>query len=402
MGITSSWLTSPPPFVGRDRELAVLRDRLAAAQAGRGSLVLISGEAGIGKTALVDRLAHEAADARLTVLAGHCYDRTETPPYGPWLEIARRVEALPGAVPPIPRLDEAASQSALFAQARDFLVALTADRPLVLVLEDLHWVDSGSLDLLRFVAHGIDELPLLVVATYRGEEIDRRHPLSATVPLLVREAPTERLGLRPLDAEAAQALVRARYNLGETATQRLAAYLIARTEGNALFLTELLRTLEEERRLDRLEDLSSTESLWQTPVPSLLQQIVDDRLSRLGDETAALLTIAAVVGQEVPLAVWGTVAGMDEETLLTAAERAEAAHLVTASAQGDGIRFSHALIRDVLYEHISALRRRRIHLQVAEVLAASPAPDPDAVASHFQRAGDDRAAAVAGAGGRTR
>ena len=395
MDVRSSSPTPPPPLVGRDRELALLHDRLTAARDGRGSLVLITGEAGIGKTALADALCREAAGTGAHVLIGHCYDRTETPPYGPWIQIARRPQALPDAAnaPPVPRLDGATSQADLFAQARDFLVALTAQRPLVLVLEDLHWADSASLDLLRFVARGIDEVPLLLVATYRGEEVDRRHPLAALVPLLVREAPTERLGLRPLDTAAAQALVRARHDLAEPAVHRLAAYLIERTEGNALFLTELLRSLEEEGLIDRIARGAYAQAIAQTPVPALLRQIVDDRLSRLGDETAALLAIAAVVGQEVPLAVWGAVAGTDEEILLAAAERAEAAHLVTASARGDGIRFTHALIRDVLYEHVPALRRRRIHRQVAEALIALPAPDPDAVAYHLQQAGDERAAA---------
>src|SRR4051794_31932192 len=95
MDVRASTPTTPPLLVGRDRELATLHDRLAAARTGRGSLVLISGEAGIGKTALANRLAREATDARVAVLAGHCYDRTETPPYGPWLEITERVRTLP-------------------------------------------------------------------------------------------------------------------------------------------------------------------------------------------------------------------------------------------------------------------------------------------------------------------
>src|SRR5688572_7365456 len=111
----NSVLPSPlsrPPLVGRDRELSVLNDRLTAARDGRGSLVLISGEAGMGKTSLADALCREAADMGAHVLTGHCYDRTETPPYGPWSEITRPVQAPPDAAnsPPIPRLDGASSQ----------------------------------------------------------------------------------------------------------------------------------------------------------------------------------------------------------------------------------------------------------------------------------------------------
>src|SRR4051812_46184834 len=131
------------PLVGRDRELSVLRTHLAEAIAGNGRLILIFGEAGVGKTALADVLVREAADMGAQVLVGHCYDRTETPPYGPWMEIARHVQPLPdfADAPPVPRLDAVTSQAALFAQVRDFLVAATADRPLLLLLEDLHWVD---------------------------------------------------------------------------------------------------------------------------------------------------------------------------------------------------------------------------------------------------------------------
>src|SRR5688500_15896228 len=141
MAVRWSAPTPPPPLVGRDRELALLRDRLAAARGGRGSLVLIGGEAGIGKTALAGAVGDEATAAGARVLVGHCYDRTETPPYGPWREISRRVESLPAA-PPVPRLDGATSQTDLFAQVRAFLALVAAARPLLLVLEDLHWADS--------------------------------------------------------------------------------------------------------------------------------------------------------------------------------------------------------------------------------------------------------------------
>src|SRR5215213_7630489 len=112
MDVRSSSPTPPPPLVGRDRELALLHDCLTAARDGRGSLVLIGGEAGIGKTALSDALCRTAADAGTRVVAGNCYDRTETPPYGPWLQITRRAHARSDAInaPSVPRLDEATSQ----------------------------------------------------------------------------------------------------------------------------------------------------------------------------------------------------------------------------------------------------------------------------------------------------
>jgi ATP/maltotriose-dependent transcriptional regulator MalT len=380
------------PLVGRDRELVLLEDRLAAARAGRGSLVLIEGEAGIGKTALTQELCRKAANLGAHVLTGHCFDRTETPPYGPWIQIARRIQSFQdSAIPPVPRLDNATSQADIFDQSRDFLVALTAEQPVVLVLEDLHWADSASLDLLRFIAHQIGEMALLLLITYRGNEVDRRHPLASLVPLLVREAPTTRLGLRALNDEAAQALVRTRLDLAEADVRRLAAHLIERTAGNALFMTELLRSVEDEGLLDRLDGGSYSAIVGRRPVPVLLEQIIDERLNSLGDEAAALLAIAAVVGQEVPFSLWKAVTGADEEVLLAAAEQAEAAHLVTASAREDTIQFTHSLIRDVLYEHVPALRRRRLHRLVGEAFSALPTPDPDAVAHHFHQAGDERA-----------
>jgi predicted ATPase len=341
-------------LVGRDHELTVLRTQLEAAIAGRGSLVLISGEAGVGKTALDNVLVHEATGVGAQSLTGHSYDRTETPPYGPWIEIAQHFQSLPHAAdaPPVPRLDGATSQANLFTQIRTFLTAATAECPLVLVLEDLHWADTASFALLRFLAHSLASLPLLLVVTYRADEMHRRHPLHTLVPLLVREAQAERLALRPLDAAAIRLLVQARYELPDDFGARLTAYQIERTEGNALFVTELLRTLEEDRVLHRQNGGWRMEPIIDAPVPLLLHQFIDARLTRLGDEADALLAYAAVIGQEVPLAVWRAVTGVEEETLADVAEGAQVAHLVAAWPDRQGIRFTHALVREVLYESV--------------------------------------------------
>jgi DNA-binding CsgD family transcriptional regulator len=393
MEVRSSPSIPPQPLVGRDRELSLLRKLLAAAHQGHGSLVLIEGEAGVGKSALAGAIFREAADGGSHALISYCYDRIETAPYGPWLQIAGRLEVFfPSRHPASHSLDGSASQAAFFAQTRALIAEAAADRPLVLLLEDFHWADRASLDLLRFISHELAELPLLLMTTYRGEAVGSAHPLSGMIPLLVREAPTERLNLRPLDARAVQTLVRARYDLGERSAQHFAEHLIDRTEGNALFLTELLRSLDEAGGVDGQDVQYFVNALRDVPVPTLLKQIVDERLNRLGDAISATLPVAAVIGQEVPLPVWKAVAQADEETLLGVVEEAEGAHLVVAWPNGQGIRFTHALIRDVLYEHVPALRRRRLHQQVAEALMALPAPDPDSVASHLQQAGDVRVA----------
>ncbi|HEX5506247.1 MAG TPA: BREX system ATP-binding domain-containing protein, partial [Thermomicrobiales bacterium] len=394
MDRASPLLPSPEasPLVGRDRELAALRERLEAARAGRGGLVLIGGEAGIGKTTLAEWLLREAAQRGALVLVGRCYDLSETPPYGPWAEaLAHAPLADEGTErPDLAGGRGAASRTALFAVVRDYLAALAARRPLVLLLDDLHWGDPASLDLLRVLARGLADLPLLLLATYRSDELTRRHPLYALLPLLVREARAERLDLHPLD-EAGLRELAACYTLPEADAARLVAYLRGRAEGNPFFAGELLRTLEDDGTLRRAEGIWALGDVTAAGVPPLLRQVIDARVDRLGEATRDLLAAGAVLGQEIPLALWRAVAGGDEATLAGAAERALEARLLAETADGAGVRFAHALIREALYEGTLGPRRRALHRRAAEALLAAPDPDPDAVAHHLQRAGDERA-----------
>jgi DNA-binding CsgD family transcriptional regulator len=385
-----------PPLVGRAREQALLHERLAATLAGHEGIVLIGGEAGIGKTALAVEVGQAAAERGALVLTGHCYDLTETPPYGPWLDAFARYPT-DGALPPLPaplaergRLGAVTSQEELFGQMRDFLSAVAAARPLVLLLDDLHWSDPASLDLLRLVARDRTAHSLLLLITYRSDELLPGHPLATLVPRLVREAHGERLDLRPLDEPAVRALVMAQYALAEPDLARLVAYLQARAEGNPFYLSELLRSLTESRLLRAADSGWALGDLAAAPVPPLLRQVVAERAARLGGAAQRLLALAAVIGQEIPLGLWGAVGEVAEDALLDIVEPAVEAHLL-AAPDGRRVRFVHALVREALYEGLLPPRRRAWHQRAGEALAALPQSDPDAVAYHFQQAGDPRA-----------
>ena len=207
----------------------------------------------------------------------------------------------------------------------------------------------------------------------------------------MREAQAERLDLHPLHDDDVRKLLETRYRLTPANTWRVLAYLQERAEGNPFFLGELLRALEENGTLHPAGNGWELGDLRHLRIPPLLRQLIDARLARLGDETHALLGVAAVIGQEVPLALWEVVAGANDGALLAAGEAASGAHLLVATPDGLDVRFAHALVREAVYQGLSPARRRLLHHRVGELLAARSQPDPDAVAMHFQRACDPRA-----------
>jgi DNA-binding CsgD family transcriptional regulator/tetratricopeptide (TPR) repeat protein len=390
--------SSGPPFlVGRARERSLLRAQLGAALTGQGGLVILSGEAGIGKTTLAEDACQAASAAGAFVLAGRCYDRTETPPYGPWVELLGQFRSLPGRSPALrasapPNMAHSSSQAALFGEMREFLVTLARAQPLVILLDDVHWADTASLDLLRFVARQLASVPILLLSTYRSDEVTRQHPLYWLVPVLVREALAVRIDLSPLGDDDVCALIEHVYQLPSDDTRRLAAYLQARAEGNPFFLGELLQSLAGTVLLPKAAGGWALGALADIRVPVLLRQVIDARLERLGAEAGALLAVAAVIGQVVPLALWAAVGETTVDALLPLVERAVEARVIDAASDGLTVRIAHALIREALYEGVLPPRRRVWHRQIGEaLLAQSAAPDPDAVAYHFSQAGDRRA-----------
>ncbi len=306
-----------PVIYGRELERARLRKLLDEAGEGQGALVLISGEGGIGKTTLVKDVARQAEVSGLLVLSGSCYDQTTTPPYGPWIEVVNDRVLSEDSVTGVfwsqtpDTLQELRGQAALFAEVHELLATVASNQPLLVVLEDFHWSDPESLQMLRFLARQIDELPALLAVTYRDDQVTRDHGLFSLIPMLVREAVVERIELQPLNENAVRAMLKT-FDLSTSDENRLATYLLERGEGNPLFTLELLRALQADGTFGRFNDEIKLGDLENLHVPSLVVQVIEERLKSLEFMERKALETASVFGQVAPYQLWRKAIEIDD------------------------------------------------------------------------------------------
>ena len=397
MSVAASPPTSQPIIVGRDAERQRLAACLKQALDGCGRLVLVSGEAGIGKTTLVRDLARGAAERGALVLSGHCYDLSTTPPYGPWVEVIRespRVDGLPSLSEILSGVDDDDSPGRgdeLFAWGLELFSKLAASQPELIVMEDMHWADRASLDFLRFLGRSVSDIPVLIVATYRADEIAPGHALYTLLPAMIRESQPERIDLQPLDESAITEWIGHAYSLSTADRQRLTTYLQHHAEGNPFFAGEILRELETSGVLRVEDDSWELGDLGDVGVPVLLRQVLETRIGRVSLGAREALGLASIIGQYVDIELWKELTGLSDTGALDIAAEASSVSLIDLSSDGRQFSFRHALIREALYEEILPPRRRILHKQIAEALLADNDPDPDTVAHHLQEAGDSRA-----------
>ena len=384
----------PIVLVGREPEQEVLSSTLARAFSGHGAVLLISGEAGIGKTSLVNCVVDRASEDGAIVLSGAAYDLSITPPFGPWLDLTSRFpasESLP-QLPPLlanpQQLNELDSPETLHTTVTSFLYDLADAAPLVVILEDLHWSDQATLEMLRFVARSIHGHRILMTLTYRDDELTHDHPLYLTLPSLVRETQAVRINPQRLSQCEISILVANSYQLVGADIQRLTGHLHHLTNGNPLFIEEKLRQLELDGALEPDSDGWRLGQISDQAVPELVQQMVTARLTRVRQSTIDAIQIAAVLGQQVALPVW--------ERFLTAEMREtaldEARHTGVLNVSAQAVSFRHALVREAIHETIPVGKRRQYHQDVAKYYLEQSDPDPDVVSWHLRQAGDPRAA----------
>ena len=391
------------PLVGRDQEWAALLDAYRAV-AGDGRLVVIEGEAGIGKTRLAAELAGHARSLGASVVSGRCYEEEAGVAYGPfieglrgvlagdpgagrldgvprhWLAEARRLlpelaEAHPGLPEPGPLDGPAAGRQFFEGVSQVLLAACAGPVPGLLVLDDLHWADEASLDVLAYLVHRLAGRPVLVVACWRSEQV----PAGARLRRLAAEARRTGQGsvleLRRLDAAGVAELVTA----AAPARAGAAGLLHQRTEGLPFLVLEYLAAVGEDGELP-------------AALPGGARDLLEARVRGIGDAARQLLGTAAVLGRSFDVDTARAASGRSDEEAVAALEELAARGLVHEVA-GDVYDFGHGLVRDLVYEQTSLARRRLLHRRVGEALAAGargrrPQEPPAAsIARHLELGG---------------
>ncbi len=398
----TAWLAErnlPPVFIERQRETGEI-ERLASESTARVQLALVSGEPGIGKSTLLHQTASTLAERGYLCVVGRS-DESISTPYREMIEVLRHIishappqllvdhvlrhgslltRLIPGLADRVPNatiapLDEEPDRFRLFEAVTDLLRSVAQHQPLVIVLEDIHWASQSSLELIRHLIRAGELASVLVLATFRQTEIDPDAPLSRFLRQVLLEPNAHRIPVEPFTLAEVQHLVSHSYPesaVNEDHVRRVGRHLHRKTSGNPLFVTEMLRSLEE---TGSFADSAGTDRSTIT-VPATVHELATARVDRLGQAHRELLTVASVLGARFDHEALEALVdpGMDVLDLLDGAQRAGLVVEHSTSAD-ETFSFSHALIRDALYERISPARRQRLHREAAEAIVSVAGDD---------------------------
>ena len=383
------------PYVGRAEERALLRQAVDRALGGVGGVALIAGEAGLGKTRLVDEIAVEARARGMFVVRGQCYDMEGAPPYVPFVEtieyglnivprnnfraamgeagpeIARFVPkvriAFPDLPPPV-ALPTDQARHYMFESVCDFFERSAAIQPMLMVLEDLHWADESTTQLLESVARRVERAAWLVLGTYRDVDLAPRDPFMRGIEHLSRLAAVSRITLKRLSAGEVGDILRALS--GREPPEGLVRLVYDETEGVPLFVEEVYRHLAEERRLtDAAGSWLPEAEIGEIEVPETVRLVLGRRIDRIGEPAQRIMTTAACIGRTFTFEFLAALAEESEDDLLDALDEAERVRLVVAEHRREPrFVFAHEQIRQTFLSRLSFVRRQRLHGRVADTM----------------------------------
>jgi tetratricopeptide (TPR) repeat protein len=381
-------LTTQYLFLGRDSELATLRHAYAAVVAARGPRVaLLRGEPGIGKTALMTQFLKWAADEGARTLEGGCTE-VALVPYQPF------IEALRGSgleMPPRPSSGTDSDRFLFFNAVAAALATASETRNVVLALDDLHWADPHSLELLEHLVGSASLARVMVVGTYRDTDVVEGAGAGRRLGHLVAHPTATVIDVPGWNAAEIVDHVSAVLGHERDDAGALATALLRETDGNPFFVGELVRHIVES---GRLPDAGAGIELESMRLPDSVREVVLARVARVGNDAMRVLSTAAVVGPRFDAALLASVAGIHPDAATDALERAAQVALVRATGSGQHL-FTHALVRHALYDDLTAVRRSREHVRVGDVLerrfAEVAAEHAAELAHHFVAGRDSRA-----------
>ena len=404
-----------PTIVGRSAPIAALEEFILRVRERRGDLVLVAGEAGIGKSRLAGEAVRLAGDAGMLVVQGVCFDTDRSIPFalltdavrdccatGPrellraalqftaqeLVKLAPEIQNMVAGAEPSAALDPEQEKRRLFSAVQRFFEALAASRPLLLVFEDLHWCDDTSLDFMLYMARTISSQHIGMVITYRSDEVFAR--LQHTLAGFDRLRLGTELALQRLDSAEVGAMVSSIFDLARPARAEVVDVLHTLTDGNPFFVEEVLRSLVANGGIYFADGAWTGKVLAELRIPRSIQDAVRRRRDALSENASRLLEIAAVLGQRFDLAIPQRLLGLSDMELLQSAKQLVAAQLAVDSGP-DQFVFRHALTRQAVYATLLARERQALHRAVAEALelqvpGAYDARWPD-LAYHFFASG---------------
>ncbi len=414
-------ITGSTAFVGREAERAILRSYLERAVGGRGSIVMIGGPLGVGKTRMAAELAAEAVADGFLALGGCCYDREDAVPFVPVIEILEaalahapsheafrralgedapeiarlmpQLRRLFNDIPPYVQAAPEQSRRILFDSVLRVLIRSTANRPVLLVFEDLHWADESTLSLLRHLSRALSSLRAIIIGTYRDYQLNPATALARTLDDLRRLHILEELSLRGLSHDGVAQMLAALS--GRQPARSIVDAIASITDGNPFFVEEIFRHLSESGKLlDASGEFRRDLHPSTIDVPQTLRLAIGRRLSELSAEARRALALAAIIGRSFEFELLKASSRMvDGEALLDCIEQAEKAGLISESLESAEPRFefSHELIRQTAMADVSIPRLQSMHLDVAYAIERLYADSLDEqaaeLAHHLSQAG---------------
>jgi class 3 adenylate cyclase/tetratricopeptide (TPR) repeat protein len=404
-----------PVVIGRDAELAQVEAAIGTAVAGHGQTIVVAGEAGGGKSAFVREAVARAHARGFRVLTGATLESERTLPYAPFIAgvragfrgsardqlgrfLAQTAPDLAQLFPelgPAPGPDRTAplEPHRLAVAFLGLLTAFARDGPILLVLEDLHWSDEASLDLLHYLARELRDSRSLLLATYRSDEMHRRHPFLRTLGALQRERLVIEIALGRLTPDEIASLIHESLQMSDPLSAEFRDAIYARSGGNPFFTEELLRALVESGDLFRTETGWDRKPIAQLRIPASIREAVHARIEPLPVDAQATLSAAAVIGLRFPFEVLLMTSGATAPDVLAHLRQfIEGQLVVEEGGEDDVYAFRHALTREVVYDELLAPERKALHRAVATLLEGRSSSEPGLIALHLVASGDPQRA----------